>query len=345
MIGLGAWWLTREHGEEEAEAESEAKAVATVETGKIVRKDLSESVTCYGNVVARPGTTQAVSVAFESRVTHLLVAPGQPVKKGDALVEIAASPATELLLRQAQSALEVAQRELKQTQERIGLKLATNQELNVAQKAATDAELQAKSFEQVGANGKEPLRAEIDGVVATVSVQDGQIVAAGAPLLEVIATDEIEVKLGVEPSEIELLNPDLEVSLVPMNQPTGKPVTGAVRLVTQRINPTTRLVDVYVSLPKESGFLLDGYVRGEVAKIVSKALVVPVAALLPEGGSFTDFSIFTIKDNKAVKHAVKVIAQSDEEAAVEAEDLAEGEEVIVAGNHELEDGGEVEVAK
>ena len=40
------------------------------------------------------------------------------------------------------------------------------------------------------------------GVIAKVNVQDGQIVAAGSPLVEIVAESEIEVKLGLEPEDL-----------------------------------------------------------------------------------------------------------------------------------------------
>ena len=337
-----AWLLTRERQAPlEETPETGEGPVASVETAPVERKAVSEKVIAYGSVIAQPGKTHTVSVAFESRINHVLVAAGQLVGLDDPLLEIEASPATDLLLRQAQNTLEVAQRELTQTQERFNLKLATNQELNQAQKAARDAELQLQAFQQEGARSNGPLRAKTPGVVATVAAQDGQIAAAGSALVEIVASDEIEVKLGIEAQDAATFEAGQPIALFPVNQ-SSNPVKGTVRLVTQRINPATRLVDVYVSLPPSSGLLLDGYVRAEIEKSVKDALIVPRSAILPGEGAYT---VFTIRDGHAIKHTVATGLETDREVQINASDLREGDTVVTDGNYELEDGMAVEASE
>jgi membrane fusion protein, multidrug efflux system len=342
-VALAAWLLTREHhAPSEQSAEAEISPVASVDTAPIERKAISQKVIAYGSVIAQPGKTQTVSVAFESRINHVLVAAGQLVGADDPLVEVAASPATDLLLRQAQNTLEIAQREISQTQEKFNLKLATNQELNQARRAARDAELQLQAFQQEGAGSNGPLRAKAPGVVATVAAQDGQIAAAGSSLVEIVASDEIEVKLGIEAQDAATMEAGQPITLFPVNQSSSKPVRGTVRLVTQRINPTARLVDVYIALPPSSGLLLDGYVRAEIEKSVKDALVVPRTAVLPEEGAYR---LFTIRDGHAIKHTVETGLETDTEVQIRASDLRDGDAVVTNGNYELEDGMAVEAPK
>jgi membrane fusion protein, multidrug efflux system len=340
---VAAWLLSREHqAPAEGRSEAEKSSVVAIETVPIKRKTISEKVIAYGSVIAQPGKTYTVSVAFESHINHVLVAAGQLVGLDDPLVEIEASPATDLLLRQAQNTLEIAQRELTQTQERFRLKLATNQELNQAQKTARDAELQLQTFQQEGVGSNGPLRAKTPGVVATVAAQDGQIAAAGSALVEIVASDAIEVKLGIEAEDAATLETKQPIALFPVNQASFKAIDGTVRLVTQRINPASRLVDVHVALPPSSGLLLDGYVRAEIEKSVTNALTVPHTAILPEQGAYT---LFTIRDRHAIKHTVETGLQTDGEVQIMSSDLREGDTVVTAGNYELEDGMAVEVSK
>ena len=57
--------------------EKAAGPVAQVQVAKVERKTITEKVIAYGSVVAQPGKTHSISVAFETRVRHILVAPGQ----------------------------------------------------------------------------------------------------------------------------------------------------------------------------------------------------------------------------------------------------------------------------
>jgi membrane fusion protein (multidrug efflux system) len=327
-----------------AGAEKKAKGpIAQVQVAKVQKKTITEKITVYGSVVAQPGKTHSVSVAFETRVRHILVAPGQFVQENDALTEIEPSPAAQLQFQQAKNAAEAARKELKQVQERFNLKLATNQEVSAAEKAARDSEAQLSALQRAGVGTDNRIRADMAGVIAKVNVQDGQIVPAGSPLVEIVAENEIEVKLGVEAEDLPAVPPGAAVAIFPVNDPTATKVDGAVRLVTRRIDPATRLVDVYVALPEGTKLLLDGYVRGEVLRTEKDALIVPRSAALPNESR--SFEVFTIAHGQAVKHTVRTGLEDPNEVQIIANDLHEGDAVVTVGNYELEDGMAVEIPK
>src|SRR6267378_2574413 len=320
-----------------------AGPVAQVQIAKVERKTITEKVIVYGSVVAQPGKTHSVSVAFETRVRHILAAPGQFVQENDPLIEIELSPGAQVQFQQAKNAAEAARQQLKQTQERFNLKLATNQDLSAAEKTARDAEAQLASLQRAGAGGDNRIHSDMSGVIAKVDVQDGQIVPPGGPLVEIVAENEIEVKLGVEAEDLSAAQEGAPITIVPVNDPTAPRVQGTIRLVTRRIDPTTRLVDVYVALPEGTKLLLDGYVRGEIERTEKDALVVPRSAVLPNESR--EFEVFTVANNSATKHTVKIGAKNPNEIQVIADDLHEGDAVVTVGNYELEDGMAVEIKK
>src|SRR5438552_11772679 len=192
-----------------------AGPVAQVQVAKVERKTITEKVIAYGSVVAQPGKTHSVSVAFETRVQHILVAPGQFVQENDPLTEIELSPAAQLQFQQAKNAEEAARKELKQTQERFNLKLATNQDLSAAEKTARDAEAQLTTLQRAGAGGDNRIHADMAGVVAKVDAQDGQIVPAGGPLVEIVAENEIEAKIGVEAEDLSAAKECASAEIIP----------------------------------------------------------------------------------------------------------------------------------
>jgi membrane fusion protein, multidrug efflux system len=320
-----------------------AGPIAQVQVAKVERKTITEKVIVYGSVVAQPGKTHSVSVAFETRVRHILVAPGQFVKENDPLIEIELSPAAQVQFQQAKNAAEAARKELGQTQERFNLKLATNQDLSAAEKTARDAEAQLNALQRAGAGGDNRIHSDMSGVIAKVDAQDGQIVPPGGPLVEIVAENEIEVKLGVEAEDLSAAEEGAPITIVPVNDPTAAKVEGSIRLVTRRIDPTTRLVDVYVALPPGTKLLLDQYVRGEIQRTEKDALVVPRSAVLPNESR--EFELFTVTNNRATKHTVKIGAENPKEIQVITDDLHEGEPVVTVGNYELEDGMAVEIKK
>jgi RND family efflux transporter MFP subunit len=326
-----------------ANEEKKEGPTARVEVAAVARKTIAEKLTAYGSVIAQPGKTHSVTVGFETRVRHILIAPGQLVHESDPLVEVEGSPAAQLQLQQAKNAAELATRDLKQAQERFNLKLATNQEMNTAEKAARDAQAQLAALQRSGAGGDNRIKSDMTAVVSKVNAQDGQIVPVGSPLVELVAEEEIEVKLGVEAEDLSALQAEQPITIFPVNNPDQAEVKATVRLITRRIDPATRLVDVYVALPQGTKLLLDGFVRGDFEHSAENALVVPRSAALPheEGG----FEIFTVEKGHAKKHVVKLGVQNEKEVQIITPDLKEGDQVVTAGNYELEDGMAVELPK
>lgn len=316
---------------------AEITPTATVKTVKLERKPISATVTAYGTVVAQPNELVSVSVQYESKVNHLLVSSGELVKEGQPLIEVEPSPDTKLALADARSAAETAKFQLEQTQKSFEMKLAVNQVLQQARQAARDADAKLESLTGRGAGEATTLKAETAGVLKSIDVSTGQIVAAGSPLLSIVPSRKIEIRLGVEGENSGHLKVGQPVKLSAVNQ-DGVSGEGKIRLIASRVNPQTRLVDVFVTVPPDLPLLLDGFVRGEIRIAEKTALVVPRDAVLPgENGE----SLFTVTDGHAVKHTVTPGIETDTETEITGTDLKPGDEVVTEGNSQLEDGMQV----
>jgi membrane fusion protein, multidrug efflux system len=340
-ISLGFWAITRSQIAKPQGEEESAEKSTQVQLAAIENKAITEAVRTFGTVVPQAGKIASINVPFETVVRHVLVARGQSLQPGDLLIQISASPAAELQFRQAQSAKELAQAELDQAEKQFGLKLATNKDLSEAQKAARDAQLTLECLQQQGVNTITELRAKSPCYVDKVNVQDGQLVAAGTSLVDLIRGEDLEVKLGVRPEALDNIQAGQPVSLYTDSFSTG-PIPGQVRLVTHEVDPGTGLVEVFVGVSPEQHLhlLIGAYVRGEIETRRDDALVAPKSAVLPEGD---DFYLFTVADKKAVKHTVKLGIQTPTEVEVLSPELKAGDQVVTVGNYELTDGATVEV--
>ena len=175
-------------------------------------------------------------------------------------------------------------------------------------------------------------------------VQQGQIVPAGGPLLEVVPTAAVEVRLGVEPGTVLREGQVISVTSatrVRRSRGTGgggPPPTRDVR----RVSPDTRLVDAFVSLPKEHGLPLDLPVVGRWTDEPVDGYVVPRSAALPTDEGFV---LFALADGHAKRHPVTILAEEGNEILVKGADLHPGDQVVVVGNFELTDGMAVEVGE
>ena len=316
--------------------------VASVKVASIKEKRISVSATVFGDVVPAPGAVQVASVPYEIRVDRVMVSAGQKVSRGDPLLEIEPSPDTLLQLEQAKTSYQISKQSLEHVKQLYDLKLATNTQVLKAEETFKQASSKLENLKKMGVDGRLITRSTESGLVSNVNVQEGAIVADGKPLVGVIAQNRLEVRLGVEPNDAERLSTGQIVTLSYVNEPSKKRVDGKVRKISRAVNTSTRLVDVFVSIPNSCGFLLGEYIRGTIETDSSYGMVVPRSAVLPEGGNYV---IYTIHNGHAVKHIVQMGTESGSQVQVSGGGLRPGDEVVVLGNYELSDGMAVKVEK
>ncbi len=324
-----------------APAEENSAPVAVVEVEPIRQTAISEHITAYGDVVPAPGAVQVVSVPYESMISRVMVSERQKISRGDPLLELKASPNTQLELEQARNSNDIAIQKLAKVKELFAIKLATNSQMLKAQEAARQASARLESFKKRGVDGSRIISSKATGLINKVSVQEGAIVPAGNPLVEIIAQNRLEVRLGVEPDVINRLVPGQTVRLSYVNMPDAREITGRIRKISRAVNPKTRLVDVFVKLPRSAKYMLGEYIIGRIRTASSSGLAVPRSAVLPEDGKHV---LFTVKDGRAVRHVVRVILENDRDAQVSGPGLKAGDAAVIVGDYELKDGMDVKTA-
>ncbi len=307
--------------------------VARVKTVVLKKGAIDKTILVYGNVIPAPGAQTTISVPFESRIRRLMVNEGQEVSQGDPLLELGPSPDTHMKFQQAQQAYEAAGQALKNMERKFQIRLATNDQLLHARQMFEQAELTMSSMKNQGIDGRRELRADVEGLVIKVSVDEGALVPAGAPLLQLVPRNRLEMRLGVEPGDIDGVHEGMPVSLSRVLEKTAG-VSGKVRKVSRSVNPSTHLVDVFISVSSPSAFLLGQYVSGRIVVGSVEGIVVPRNTVLPEEGTSV---LFVVKDGRAVKKNVQILAENTREAVIEGESLRPGDEVVTVGNYELKD--------
>ncbi len=201
VLGLiiGAYFMgkAKPAGEEEAKEENK-ETVATVKIAQAAEGEVEKDVVAYGSVAAIPEDVVFVSAPFESRAKRIMVITGQTVKADMPVIDIEPTPDAELSLADARVAAAAAQRDFTQVQQRLELRLATKTELSAAQQTLQTAQSKLKSLEARQIRPHK-LLAQADGLVTKVDVDEGQVSAAGSPLVEIVPADRVQVRLGIEP--------------------------------------------------------------------------------------------------------------------------------------------------
>jgi len=314
---------------------SNSEPVAQVKTIRLHKGEIKESLTAYGIVLPLPDKLKTISVPYTCQIDKIQVNQGQVVKKGDLLLTLKSGANAMLQLGQAKSELNAALRENKLLQQSIRLKLATQQNLVTSQLRVQRAKVMLKNLTDQGIGKKQHIRAESAGIIYLSSVQQGQIVAAGAPLLQLVDQSQWVVRLGIEPEEYNYLQVGQLVLITPVNTPVSDPVKGRIEIITHQIDPTTRLLNVFIRPQLNQTLLINDFVQGQIIISSINTLLVPLQAVLPDDGGY---SLFTIKNGQAVKHKVQIGLKNDTHVELIHSDLKEQDEVVVLGNYELEHG-------
>lgn len=314
--------------------------VATVKVTPLKKGQITETISAFGSVVAAPGEVEIFSVPFESRVRRILVTAGMEIGTNTPLVEVEASPDTRLQFDQARIERDSAAQALHFAEQRMELKLATQQDLLLARQNLSNVTARLQSMTDRGIDGLRVIHAASSGVVSRVAVQPGQIVAAGAAMIETIGRNKIVAQLGVEAEDVVHLANGQPVRLLRVNTPDQPPVDGHIGAISRQVNPATRLVDLFVQPSPDVQLLLNEYIEGRIVTAAHETLIAPRTAVLPEGGEFV---LYTVAAEHAVKHVVTVGLENAQEVEVKGAGLAEGQPVVVLGNSQLADGLAVKV--
>lgn len=299
------------------------------------KQSMAQTLTAYGSVMPATGAAENVSFARAGQIARLFVVAGQVVRRGQTLLEFSTDPNAAALYRQTQTAEVFARSELKRIADLTARRLATQSQLAAAHKAWQDAQANLAAQKNIGGGlAVQPIHASFDGVVSLLSVQQGDRVQAGAPVLQLSRNGKLRATLGIEPEDIGQLRVAMPVQLFSVfgNQPA---VAARILQIHGVVNPLTRLVDVDIELQGTASGLLPGMqVRGTIALDNKKFWVVQRSAVLrDEQGSF----LFQVRDGHARRVPVTVQRESDNSVAVSGA-LDSSLRVVVSGNYELQDG-------
>jgi membrane fusion protein, multidrug efflux system len=321
-------------GSPDGDPDDATQPAPMVQTALIRQGHVDRKIVAYGVVTAQSGDVSVLSVPFESRVKKIDVVPGQRLDAGAAVIDLDPSSDSRLELLEAKSAAEAATQDFQQTKARYASHLATNQDLLASQQNLQSATLKLQSLQSEGAGSSKQLKSAAGGLVIRVDAQEGQLIPGGAALVEIAAPAALQVRLGVEPQDAAVIHPGDQVSLLELRDGSSA-LAGTVRMVSQQVDPDTRMIDVFVTLPPDASLPMGDYLSGELSVAGADGLVVPVSAVLPDDEGY---SIFTVEQGKAVQHKVSVAAKNDQSAQISGDGLAAGQSIVVSGNLELADG-------
>ena len=136
-------------------------------------------------------------------------------------LDIEPSPDAKLQVDLARNEFESAQKAFEFMQQRFDLKLATNDQLLQRKQALEQAREKLESMGRRALDGTRAIHAGVEKLISKVGVQEGAIVPAGNTMIEMVAENRLEVRMGIEPENIDKVKPGQAVSLARVNAPAA----------------------------------------------------------------------------------------------------------------------------
>jgi len=204
------------------------------------------------------------------------------------------------------------------------------------------AQAQSQLAVQGNQTGYAVLKADVSGVVTAIEAEQGQVVAAGTPVLRIAADGVRDVVFSVPEDRVAAVKVGAPMKIRVWAQNTE--LQGKVREVAASSDPVTRTYAVKVSIDAKAPPALGAtvYVTPEAASAAGVPVIkLPTTALWQHGQATAvwvlDMATLTVKPQ------VIEIATADGNEVVVASGLQSGMRVVSAGVHVLSSGQKVSI--
>ncbi|RKG71160.1 efflux RND transporter periplasmic adaptor subunit [Corallococcus terminator] len=325
-----------------------------VEVAPVETRDVEYAVSAVGAVEAfeRVQITARVPGALEK----VNFSEGQAVKKGDTLAEIEparyaiAVRSAEAMLQKAQAALVEAkagaQRRAEVNAQSPGLLPAEQLETFQARAATAQADVaSAKAMlDQAQLNQRDAyVRAPMDGVLQTRTVQTGQYVQPGVVLATLLRREPLLLRFNVPAADVTRITPGMPAKFTVRSE--GGTFTAKITYVAASADDQSRMVAVTAEVTGEAAQKLRPGAFASVSVPVETrggSPVIPQTAIRP---SERGFLAFVVTDNKARERILELGLRTSDGRVEVKEGLKPGETLVVRGAEALRDGVAVRVSE
>jgi RND family efflux transporter MFP subunit len=183
---------------------------------------------------------------------------------------------------------------------------ATRRALAAAQAASADAQARLATAQQQ--LDKTRITSPLAGIVSDRPVNAGDVVQPGTPLVTVIDPSSMRLEAAVPSDEVSGIDVGAPVRFTVSGYP-DRTFSGSVERINPAVDPATRQVIIYVSIPNATSKLVAGlFAEGRVATESRLALEVPADAVDQSGVAPM---VTRIADGRAQRVPVQLGARDD----------------------------------
>ena len=324
-------------GAAEAGTEAVETKVQPVKVMELAYRTTSVDQNITSTVVAFEETY--LSPALQGRIRSVKVEVNDYVSKGQLLVEMDRTQ-----LEQTRLQLETLKTDLA----RMDTLLTHG---SVTQQAFDQMEAQVETTEMLLKNLEENtlLRAPYAGIITGKYFNDGELFspapntpAGKAALVSMMQVNPVKVMVNLSEKFLPLVKEGMDATITTEVYP-GQVFNGKVFRIHPTVNAATRTFTVEVRVPNKGGKLHPGMFARVSLKLGEKeALIVPAIAVMQQTGTNQRY-VMLHENGITRKVVVKIVSRHDDQLEIASPEIEGGEQLIYAGQSNLEPGSPVEV--
>ena len=284
---------------------------------------LSTGPILSGTLVAE--RTAQIRAEVPGSVVQVFVDPGARVERGTSLAKIDDRAINDAYLSArsgltaAQTAADIAKRELERAEKLVGVGAIADRDVENARRGDLAARTMhddakarlAAAQKQLDASN---VLAPYAGVVSERMVNPGDVVAPGSPLFSVVDPATMRLEAAVPAEQLSQVRVGAAVRFSVTGYP-GRTVEGRISSVNPSADPQTRQVRLFVRIPNAGNQLVAGlFAEGRVASESRETLTVPEAAVDVRGLTPT---VLRLKGGRTEKVEVVLGARDEANERVE----------------------------
>ena len=353
-VAAGALLLASCKSDDGASATETPEAIVTVGPENVAVATLSE-LRSGPPVSGSLEPEQAATVRAEvgGSVLRTFADAGQRVKRGQLLARLDDNALRDDFLsarstvRSAETALELARRNAERSERLAEAGAVAERDLETARWDVTNAEGTLADARARLSNAQEQLddtqvRAPFDGIVSDRAADAGDVVQVGAALFTIVDPTRLRLEASVPAGQIGRLRSGTEVEFTVNG--LDRRITGRIERINPVVDPATRQVRIYVTIPNVDRTLVAGlFAEGRVATDTKRAVAVPLSAIDSRGNSP---SVHLLKAGRVTESPVQLGVRDEAAELVEVlAGAADGDTVLLGSAQGVTPGSRVRVLR
>ncbi|MEP7326933.1 MAG: efflux RND transporter periplasmic adaptor subunit [Gemmatimonadota bacterium] len=298
-----------------------------------VRQDsIAETLDLVGRLTPPPGGEATLTAPADGVVRNIAVQVGQQVGRGQHLLTVDA-PDLQAQARSARAQAVAAKQNVERQRELFQAGVSSRKQLEEADAAATAAEAAADAAESL--LSRTNVTAPIGGAVQSITVNAGERVASGAPLIQVVNGKVLTIIATVPTPALARLHAGMPATI--SVEGAADTAEGLVQGISPAVDTITNSGTVVITLRRRPPGFRPG--AGATARVVvsihPNALLVSDSSVVVLGATPT---VFVVQPDSTVK-AIPVEVRLRSGGLVEVTgDLKPGDRVVATGAYGLSDG-------